>query len=398
MKDDTNLRKPNITTTELKKTVNKCKKIKLLPTKEQKEVLIQQLHVCRVMYNQCVKYNNNLFKKIGKTITSSIKLRNIVKPKVAKKCKTLIKNSKIYAHSWQYVPRDVASKYKAAMTNIQNNNIKHFNIRIRKKDARILTMPLPKSCFKCDKDKDQNGFGKYKLLHNIKSSEKIIKPNNDCSLHYNANTDKFTILYNYEENIKEVNGRYNACALDPGCRKFQTLYSDYGTKHYGTTEQNFIGNIYDKLSKLDQQKDKKLIKQKGYKKVSQRLRAKLKNKIKDLHWKTANNLCKSFDKIFIGNLSTNVKNILSKNKYRKNNFILQYFSHNLFFERLKTKAEEYNCEVILVNEAYTSKTCSNCNNIYDVGKSEVYLCPKCGMKIDRDINGAKNIYLRGLSL
>ena len=51
----------------------------------------------------------------------------------------------------------------------------------------------------------------------------------------------------------------------------------------------------------------------------------------------------------------------------------------------------------LVTEEYTSKTCANCGNInYDLGSSEIFNClnEKCNISIDRDVNGARNIFLK----
>ena len=58
-----------------------------------------------------------------------------------------------------------------------------------------------------------------------------------------------------------------------------------------------------------------------------------------------------------------------------------------------------NVKVIICNEAYTSKTCSNCGFINPELKGDkVYNCKICKLSIDRDINGARNILLRALGV
>jgi transposase len=52
--------------------------------------------------------------------------------------------------------------------------------------------------------------------------------------------------------------------------------------------------------------------------------------------------------------------------------------------------------VICVKEHYTSKTCSYCGWLYNVGKSKVYNCLQCKNTMDRYINASKNILLKGL--
>jgi len=72
----------------------------------------------------------------------------------------------------------------------------------------------------------------------------------------------------------------------------------------------------------------------------------------------------------------------------QNNWNLQTF----------TRLLEYKCklkgnQVVKVNEAWTSKTCCKCGSInHDLDLSDrQYICD-CGNDINRDINGAINIY------
>ena len=53
--------------------------------------------------------------------------------------------------------------------------------------------------------------------------------------------------------------------------------------------------------------------------------------------------------------------------------------------------------MIEVTEEYTSKTCTKCGWIsekYD--KKRVKECENCKQKIDRDINGARNILIKNI--
>ena len=58
-------------------------------------------------------------------------------------------------------------------------------------------------------------------------------------------------------------------------------------------------------------------------------------------------------------------------------------------------------KVITVNEAYTTKTCSKCGNLnWCIGGKKIFKRPKseCGMVMDRDANGAKNIFLKNMQV
>ena len=64
---------------------------------------------------------------------------------------------------------------------------------------------------------------------------------------------------------------------------------------------------------------------------------------------------------------------------------------------LLNKSKEYGTEIIDVTEEYTSKTCTNCGlQSCNYSKERVKQCD-CGYKIDRDINGARNIMIKNIS-
>jgi putative transposase len=63
------------------------------------------------------------------------------------------------------------------------------------------------------------------------------------------------------------------------------------------------------------------------------------------------------------------------------------------------KAESAGMKVIKVDARNTSKECSNCGNIQEMPLSErMYLCKRCGLQIDRDINASINILHRATTL
>jgi putative transposase len=74
---------------------------------------------------------------------------------------------------------------------------------------------------------------------------------------------------------------------------------------------------------------------------------------------------------------------------------LMCLSHFTFKERLKTKCFEYNVHLKLVDESYTSKTCTQCGMLnQSLSGKKIFECKKCEIKINRDVNGARNIYLK----
>lgn len=70
-----------------------------------------------------------------------------------------------------------------------------------------------------------------------------------------------------------------------------------------------------------------------------------------------------------------------------------------FLEILDAKAECAGRQVIRVNPAYTSQTCSACGAVDSKSRTlKVYCCTSCGHSEDADVNAAKNILGAGLAL
>jgi putative transposase len=111
--------------------------------------------------------------------------------------------------------------------------------------------------------------------------------------------------------------------------------------------------------------------------------------IDDLHKKTANFLVRNFDNILLPSFETSNMVVKLRSKTARS---MLTFAHYRFKQFLIVKAEEYSANVIDVQEAYTSKTCSYCGKIIAIGGSKVKKC-SCGIKVDRDYNGARGIFL-----
>jgi len=56
-------------------------------------------------------------------------------------------------------------------------------------------------------------------------------------------------------------------------------------------------------------------------------------------------------------------------------------------ERCKIEKET---RLVVCTEEYTSKTCTRCGSVNDVG----HQCSNCDLIIDRDVNGARNIFIK----
>ncbi|TLQ05674.1 IS200/IS605 family element transposase accessory protein TnpB [Pediococcus stilesii] len=99
-------------------------------------------------------------------------------------------------------------------------------------------------------------------------------------------------------------------------------------------------------------------------------------------------LVKQYDVIKIEDLKT--KNLLKNHKLAR---AIANQSWRKLRSQLEYKCAWYGKQLVIVNPHKTSQICSNCG--YDDGKHNLevrhWICPKCGINNDRDVNAAKNI-------
>ena len=72
------------------------------------------------------------------------------------------------------------------------------------------------------------------------------------------------------------------------------------------------------------------------------------------------------------------------------------YPHDSFIARLRWKAKKFGTEFIMIDPAYTSKTCCKCGLVHEdmTLKDRVMVC-ECGNVMDRDVNAAINIMNAG---
>ena len=128
---------------------------------------------------------------------------------------------------------------------------------------------------------------------------------------------------------------------------------------------------------------------KRYKRLMSKLRDFLKNEIN----RVINRMIKLYmpKEIVIERL-----NFQSPKLSKRLNRILQNFGKGVIRDKLNRLNEEFGIEIIEINPAYTSQTCSNCGYVSPKNRKSqsVFICEFCNKKQNSDINAAKNIFLR----
>ena len=181
-------------------------------------------------------------------------------------------------------------------------------------------------------------------------------------------------------------------------RTFQTFYTADGiTGKIGDNVIEQISQLGKKVDILQSKLTEKITAITRYN-MKNRIRksiAKIKNFVNDLHHKTVSFLSKYFNVVLIPKLDVtkisqlpiNIRKISSK--VVRNMMTL---SHGKFLELLKSK-----CNVMIVDESYTSKLCGNCCELNEkLGSQKIFKCSQCDYVEDRDVNGARNIMIKYL--
>ena len=334
--------------------------------------------------------------------------------------------------------RDVVKNYNSVFTLLKNKQITKFNMGFSSKKKET-SIEIPLSSLKATKEdikktedeiektkkkisdkkkvsdtkkcvritKKDKGIFIYKeiLGSKIKVSKRELKKDilvkYDCRLQVKYNEWYLVIPYDSKDSKdsknEEIKNREDIvtdkgiCSLDPGVRTFQTIYSEEKVVKIKTNKE-LVNKLKNKLDLMASLRDKKLIKKSSYKKRERSIYNKLGHLIDEMHNKTIDYITKNYNTVIIPPFESQDMVVNSKNR-RVNRSLLE-LKHYMFRSRLESKCKLRGCSMIVNTEEYTSKTCGVCGTINNVGSKEVFTCSKCNLVIDRDINGARNIYIK----
>ncbi|VBB17596.1 putative transposase [Yasminevirus sp. GU-2018] len=305
----------------------------------------------------------------------------------------------------QLVLKDLIGGFKSATSNKIRGNVKEFKMRYKSRKDTTHIFHINKKAitpeleiFKTRKIGALRVRSKMKrwLTNNIKSID------SDCKI-IKYRGDQYYLLLSIVKSTPVTKIPFDAVSLDPGVRTFQTFYSPNGlTGKIGEDfAQKSIMKTAIKIDKLDSGADTadNWRTRRNIRSRQALLRTKIKNVVNDLHWKTVNFLCNNFKTIITTHFET--KKMTAKEGRDINNKSVRMMlglSHYTFKQKLLERAKQKGNHVMIVDESYTSKTCGRCGEIKeDLKGDKMFKCEKCGLKIDRDTNGARNIMIRLLT-
>ena len=394
-------------------------KVNMILNPTHKKILNNWFKASTLMYNETLNYikSNYSFAKneitknkiIGeKEFYNSYGIRNKMKDIkskiqndfmfIIKKEETLSKKKDIKClidiHTLDKTIFQLTQNIKSAVSNIRNGNFKFFRMKYWKYTRPSQTIELEKSkikdgilCKTIFKD-----LPEIKYYYNRKKYE-LNNINCDFKINYNSITNKYTMMIPVPINKVNSNNANNSIVLDPGLRTFMTGISN---NEYLSIGNDIHSKIKSKLNNLNVIKNNENISDKIKKKNERLINRKIENKVNEMHWKIIHFLTENYDTIFLGDMSA--KNIVKKKSSILSKIAKVACLKMKFYEfriRLMYKCSVKNRNFKLINEKYTSKTCSICGNYNNNLTDEIkYECKKCNSNLHRDINGCRNIYMK----
>lgn len=359
-----------------------CKKIKIYPTKNQKETFDFWMRRCLILYNVALQEKISYYKITGKYL-------NIYDQKKE------LTDIKDYDETWKDIPNKSLQEIIFRVDNAFKSFFKRGFKGFPKYQKELNTIEFVKTDVRIRNSK----LYLPKIKDLIKVKEEI--PLNYSSVKLTRNNENYYLVFTLKENKKLINDNEDILGIDLGLKDlYTTSNGDKGLRF----SQKLIKKYKYRIKYLNKSLSKKNKGSKRFKKVKKHLTkayGRLNSTKTDYLHKQANTLLKCKEQfIALGNI--NIQSIVDKykNDKTKKGLIKSFYVNSLgqFKQYVIYKSIKYNKEIILVDERLTSKTCSCCGKIkYDLTlKDRIYNC-LCGNSIDRDRNAAINMKLLGSS-
>ncbi len=250
------------------------------------------------------------------------------------------------------------------------------------------------SCFILGNCISKNGVYP-RLLGKLKTSEPL--PDKPCDSRLVRAHGRWYLSVPEKVNVAHTENQ-GMCAIDPGVRTFATALSHDGIYKIGDGAfsrivrlAHHLDDLLSRASKAPCRKRKRMLQ------AAARMRRRIKNLVDDLHYQTIGWLFRNHQTVVFpeGNFQSACDR--AKRKIgRKSVRSLMTWAFARFRDRLIHKAKVLGRNVIVVDEAFTSKTANWTGEIVqNLGGRKAI--KSGGLTFDRDTNGALGILLKALA-
>ena len=362
---------------------NKTFQYRIYPTKKQETTLLRWLGLCCETYNASLQERRDAYRMAGQSIGFSHQCAELPE------CREVRDDlAQVPSQVLQDVLKRVALAFDAFFRRWENGEkpgYPRFKSRFRF-DSMTFKQYGNSFSIEVSEKKNPGTLVLAKLGHVKMVMHRPLKGMPKTAIVKRTPTGKWFVSIACEDVPKEA----GTCAdkevgIDVGLKTFAYL-SD------GTTIENprFFRQAEKNLAKAQRKRDKAPLNSRERKKLNKRVarvHERTKNRRKNFAHHASQQIVKQYSLIAVEALV--VRNMIQNPKLAKS---IADAAWSQFFDLLLSKAEEAGRTVVRVNPAYTSQRCSCCGYIQHMLLSvRIYECPNCGLVIDRDHNGSKNI-------
>ena len=347
---------------------------RIFPTKKQVKALEATLEECRWLYNHLLEKRRDAWEQEGKSLSLYQQQETF---SILKHERTSLKT--VHSQVLQNVAVRIDLAFKAFFRRCKAGEKPGYP-RFRGK-GRYDSFTFPQSGFSITHDNRVclSKIGSIKMVYHrpIRGKQKTL------TLH-KSSTGKWYASFSCEIEPERLPENTDAVGLDVGLKTFATLSDgvEIANPRFFRTEEKALAKVQRKHAKLA----KGTLSRRKHRKAVARVHERIAWKRKNFTHQQSRKIVNQFGVICVEDL--NVNRMVHNHCLAKS---ISDVAWSAFFDQLAAKAEEAGRELIKVNPAYTSQTCSRCGHRQKMPLSErTYHCPCCLLVIDRDLNAALN--------
>jgi putative transposase len=368
----------------------KAFKYRIYPTKAQEKALVNTLYLTRELYNAALEERKEAYRKCKKNVSAYEQINSL--PEI-KEARPEFKN--VFSQTLQDTLKRLDKAFQGFFTRVKKGGVAGFP-RFKSAD-RWDSFTYPQLW-----DNKRNtwaGVGKPVKHNRIQLSKigevkiKFHRPleGKPKTLTIKREANHWYAVYTCEIESKPLEPTGSVIGIDLGTNPNFLITSDAefeaAPRYYVKAQRN--------LRTAQRSLSKKKRGSRGRKQAKTRvakLHRKTANQRKDFHHKTARKLINKHDVIYYENL-----NIIGLARSRTAKGVLDS-GWAMFLSILSNKAVEAGRRVQGVDPRFTSQDCSCCGHRQKVAIGKAYVCAKCNLEINRDVNAALNILRLGQDL
>jgi putative transposase len=353
---------------------------RIYPTKKQLYKLNETLEECRWLYNHLLEKRTSAYEQEGQGLSLYQQQKTF---SILKQARPSLDT--VHSQVLQNVAVRIDLAFKAFFRRCKAGEEPGYP-RF-KGEGRYDSFTFPQSGFSITHDNRVclSKIGSVKMVYHRPIRGKV----KTCTIHHSS-AGKWYVSFSVECEPERLPEHPEQVGLDMGLKTFATLSTGEEIAHprFFRKEEKALAKVQRKHSKLA----KGTPERRKHRKVVARVHERIAWRRDNFTHLESRKIINAFGVIAVEDL--HVSRMTHNHSLAKS---IHDASWSAFFSQLTSKAAEAGHQLIKVNPAYTSQTCSRCGHRQKMPLDvRIFECPCCSVQLDRDLNAALNILGLGL--